>query len=471
MVIAVRAEGSKKKIRTGVAISSTELCAADVRLRGSAERVWRAPLDPPPSDGGPWPTLASAFSELARVLGTTQGTLAISLMPPLTEVRRLELPPLRDEEVQRLLARNAGRYFVNARGPQLVGAIGATRRAKGELVPVVAAAASTRLIAAIRSAAELSGWTIDVIAPAESAWAAAALSLWPSFVKQNAWAIMAHEDRTDLLQVEGGRLVGVRRFRAGAVDAPMIVDTVGPTARLGVAGTVARRREVVSALAALGLTAATATGEWSAVADRPDVLAASLAGSEIGPVLRADDALAVDRAQMRRQAWMIAGAAAALVFVAAAIELWGVHRQLRMVQAERARIRPQIASTLVGRTTVEATYRHLAALGEIERSSPQWSAVIAALSDAVPDDAHLTAIRAREDSLIVDGLAEHAARVFDALEKTDLLVDVKAPAPVRREQQPDGTALDHFTIAARVVRPSAPARPAAASNAGRGVGQ
>jgi Tfp pilus assembly protein PilN len=237
----------------------------------------------------------------------------------------------------------------------------------------------------------------------------------------------------------------------------MIADTVGAKASIGVAGNAVRRRELVSALTAAGLAIATATGEWATVAERPDVLAAHFAGSEIGPVLRAEDAMALDRALFRRRASMIGAAAAALVVLAAAIELWGVHRQLRLVQEERAKIRPQIASTLVGRTTVEATYRHLSTLGQIERSSPQWSAVIGALSDAVPDDAYLTAIRGRDDSLIVDGLAQHAARVFDGLEKTSMLVDVKAPAPVRRELQPDGTALDHFTISARVARQTAPA--------------
>jgi Tfp pilus assembly protein PilN len=131
--------------------------------------------------------------------------------------------------------------------------------------------------------------------------------------------------------------------------------------------------------------------------------------------------------------------------------LWGVHHQLDLVRRQRAEIRPALSSTLIGRTTVEATYRHLAVLSGIERSTPQWAAVITTLSNSIPNDAYLSAIRSRNDSLIVDGLAEHAARVFDALEKAPGLADVKAAAAVRRELQDDGTALDHFTIAARVV--------------------
>jgi hypothetical protein len=455
MVTSARGD-SKKRIRTGVAISAGEICAADIRLRTSASRSWRSAIDAAPSDGSSWPSLASALSDLARALGATDGTLSISLMPPLTEARRLELPPLSDEDLQRLLSRNASRYFVNARTPQIVGASGAKRRARGKPSPVVAATASARLVAMIRVAAEQAGWTVDSVAPAESAWAAGALALWPAFARQNAYALIAHDDRTDLLQLEDGRLTGVRRFRAGSADASMIADAVGPTARIGVAGSAGARRAISAALAALNVTVSTPSGEWAAAAEDPDVMAAQFAGTDVGPTLRTESAVAADRANARKMAWIVTGAAAVMFVIAAGIQLWGVHHQLGLVRAERARIRPQLSSTLVGRTTVDATYQHLAALAAAERAAPRWSSVIASLSESVPEEAHLTAIRARNDSLIVDGLAQHAARVFDALEKTHGLIDVRAASPVRRELQDGGSTLDHFVIGARVVKPSPP---------------
>jgi hypothetical protein len=446
---------SKNRIVTGVAISPTALCAADIRLRSTPDRSWRVDLQPPPADGGSWSSLASALMDLARAVGASGGTLAVSLMPPLTEVRRLELPPLRDDELQRYLSRNAAKYFVNARTPQIVGASPAAKRVRGAPLPVVATAASARLVATIRAAAQQAGWTVDSVAPAESAWAAVSLALWPAFTKQNAWALIAHDDRTDLLQVDMGRLVGVRRFRAGAADAALIADTVGPAPRIGVVGAPAMRRDLASALAGKSVTLAVPTGEWSTSADRPDLLAANFAGREVGPVLRTEDAVVVARAEAKKAAWLVAAGAAALLLLSAGVELWGVHRQLRLVREERARIRPQIAATMVGRTTVDATSRHLAMLNGVERNSPQWSAIITTLSQAITDDAYLTAVRARGDSLIIDGLAEHASRVFDALQKTKILADVKSAAPVRRELQEDGTALDHFTIAARIIPPAA----------------
>jgi hypothetical protein len=456
MVNRIRSASSKRKVRTGVTISATELHAADIRLRGSADRGWRVPLDPPPSENGHWPSLTAALAELARTLGVSEGTLSIALVPPFTEVRRLEFPPVREEDLQRLLARGAARYFVGARTPQVVGASLAGRRTRGAPTPVIAAAAPARLIAAIRHAAQQTGWSIETIAPAEGAWASAALEVWPSFARQRSFALVAHEDRTDLLEVDDGLLIGVRRFRAGADDAAMVADAVGAGARVGVLGAVSSRRRLIDALASLGVAVQAPAGEWAGVADDPNALAAHFAGRELGPVLRGEDSLMADRAAARRMVWRVAAAAAALFVVAAALELWGVNHQLAAVRAERERIRPEIASTMVGRTTVDAASRHLSALTQVERTAPHWSSVIASVSDALPDDAFLMALRTRDDSLIVDGLADHAARVFDALMKSRALADVKAAAPVRRELQENGTvALEHFTIGARVVPPSA----------------
>ena len=450
MVKAVHVErGARKRIRTGIALSLTELCAADLRLQGDGTRVWRAPIEPLNGEVA-WPSLANALAGLARTLGVTGGVLAVSLMPPLTEVRRLDLPPLRDDDLQRLLARNASRYFVNARGPQVVGASRIGRARRGGPAPVIAVAASARLVAAIHAAAEQSGWVVESIAPAETAWSAGARILWPMLGRETAHTIVAQDDRTDVLQLEGGQLTGVRRFRGGIVDLGMIADTVRASARVGIAGAVTTRRALASSLEHLGVRVLAPAGEAAASADRGDALAAHFAGEPGGPVLRSADAAVEDRAHATRLAWALSVAAAALLVFSAGLELWGVEHQLRVVREERAALHGQIAATLIGRTTLDAMYGKVAALNAVERTAPRWSAVIAALSEAVPEDAYLTAIRTRQDSLVVDGLGEHAARVFDALAGTGGLRDVRAAAPVRREAREDGSALEHFTIAAQV---------------------
>jgi Tfp pilus assembly protein PilN len=375
-------------------------------------------------------------------------------MQPLTEVRRLELPPLRDEELEQLLARNAGKYFVNARGAQIVGASRSSRPQRGRPTPVVAAAAQSRLVSAIRAAAHDAGWTVEDVSPAETAWAAAAVAMWPAVARQEARLIVSHDDRTDVLHLYEGRLTGVRRFRPGAAESGLIAEAVrdgdGTKARVAAFGRGPQRREIVRALSDHGITTDTPGPNWAASADFPDLIAAQFAGGDNGPRLRGEQARVLERAQARRATTWVSVAAAALFVLAGVLEFWGVRRELRMVKAERARIRPQIANTLVGRSTIEAAYGHLATLNAAESAAPQWSRTIASVSHHLPQEAYLLSLRTRGDSLVVDGLAEHAARVFDALERMPGFTNVRSAAAVRRELQEDGSALEHFTIAGRM---------------------
>jgi hypothetical protein len=476
-----RASTRGRKVRTGVAISMTEICAADLRLKSGA-RGWRMPLDPPAENGGGWPSLTSAFSELERVIGADEGSLAVALMPGLTEVRRLDLPPMADEDIERLLSRNAGKYFVNARAPQLVGA-SSTRKGRGQPARVVAAAAPAALVAKILGAARDAGWTVEDTGPAESAWAAAAVALWPAFAKREAHVVVAHDDRTDVLHLDDGRLTGVRRFRAGAFEASLVADTLRePGAAItqpvpvGLFGRPSPRGELARALADQRINAQAPPQSWAEIADTPDLLAAHFAGSVNGPVLRSFEARAMDRDAARKTTLGVLSAAALLFVLAGAVELWGVHRELDQVRADRARIKPQIAATFVGRTTIEAAYGHLATLTTAERAAPHWSAVLTTVTAALPDNAHLIGVRMRGDSIVMEGFAPHAARVFDALERVPDLTHIRAGAPVRREVQEDKTALEHFTIAALVraresSASSTPPTTRTANAAARKVGQ
>ena len=255
----------------------------------------------------------------------------------------------------------------------------------------------------------------------------------------------------------------------------MIADTVGPDGAHR-HRRVARSAPTSSSVALSGHRHHRRAAERRVVAgaaEAADLLAAQFAGGEVGPVLRTEER---DRARARRRArkprGSIAGAAAALFVVAAVVRAVGRASPARS-RSRRARAAPaaDLSSTLVGRTTVDAAYRHLATLSALERAAPHWSSVIATLDAAVPDDAHLTAIRARSDSVIVDGVAEHAARVFDALERADGLVDVRAASPVRRELQEGGANARpfHDRGARRRGRRRPSASTAPASNVGVGA--
>jgi hypothetical protein len=446
-----------KRIRTGVALSLSELVAADVRLAGGA--AWRVPLDPPDSNGGGWPSLTSALRQLAEKLGAVDGRLVVALMPPLTEVRRLDLPPLKREQVLQLLARNANRYFVTAREPQVVGTSIPKRASRVGPVPVLGAAASARLVSAIAAAAMNSGWTLDGIVPAEVGWSAAAGTIWPPLTKGTSHVLVHHDDRTDLLRLENGALAGVRRFRVGSLDAQLIAQALeesranGTAPRVGSLGAAAPRQELVRALPRESATVTTPGNEWTSAAADPMVAAATFVTPDDALTLLTEDVAEVRARAGRRLTVSIFAAALLLLVGAALIELWGVKRELAAVQAERAKLRPQLQSMLTGRSTFEASNRKLSALFASQRETPYLSGVIASVTDALPEGAYLLSFRARRDTLVLDGLAKSSGEAFSALEAIPGLVNVKSVGGVQRQLQDDGTALEHFTVQARMLLP------------------
>ncbi len=451
-VVMPRASMFDRRPRVGLALSAAEITGA--WRTGGALRLFRAPVAAYPGENGAWPGLVTALDELRRTAGIARGgQLSVALLPPLVEVRRVELPPLEESELAQLLARHAGRYFVGARGAQVAGALVPRGRHEGT-GPVLAASASARLLNALHHAARDAGWAVSLVVPAEGAWAAAAVSLWPSFARQPAQVLVREADRTALVALEGGRAVSVRRFRNGGADvelvgvaiaesfpdgAPKIVGAVGMTPQSEL------RRE----LAAIGVGLQAAPGAWAAHATSPEVMAAAFADRVVGPRLIPEEARAEQRARVARATAVVAAAAVLLFVAAAGVALWGVNRDLRQVRAERAAIRSQVSATLVGRTSVEDAYRRIAALAAAQREAPHWAPVLADLSARVPDDAYLTAFHVHGDSLVVDGMATSAARVFDAIEQSPVLMNVRAPAPVRREAQVGSPPMERFTIAAQ----------------------
>ena len=449
--------------RVGIALSATTLCAA-IGGRGDARpRAWRASIAPLNGEGAGWTALTDALRTLAAEEGTTEGRLCIALLPPLAEARGIDLPPVGEREAQQLLVRGAGRYFTSARGPQVVGAMHTSTPSKeGGARPVVAAAAPTRLLLAIHEAVRNAGWTVESIVPAEAAWAAAGAA-W-SRRKGTRMLLVAHGDRTDMLRVEGDALAGIRRFRPGSADAARIAEAAAQdSARVSVVGEPAARKELSQALAGRGVTVDAPPDPGSEVVEEPDFLAAVFATEGTAPRLVTDVERARHAEWIRQLTRRLAAAVVALLVLAGAAEFLGVKRELARVQAQRDALRPQLATTLVGRTTVETAYQQLAVLADAERTAPHWSTVIAGITERLPLEAYLTGFRGNGDSVAVDGLAARAARVFEALDRVGSLSDVRATAPVRLETPIDGPPLERFTISAYVGK-----RPTGAAS-GRGV--
>ena len=367
-------------------------------------------------------------------------------------MRRLALPPLPETDLLQLLSRNAARYFVGARGSQTLGAR-QWRGQRGEASPVLAAAAPTRFVAAIHAAARDAGWSVSAVTPAEGAWAAAAITMWPTFARRTAHVLVHENNRIVLIELDRGAVTNVRRFRAGAADAERIAVAImeaqpgGTAPAVGAFGSPGRQ-DLIRALGVRAVAVTPVPGDWLEYADSAEVLAALFASVSAGPSLASESVRAVWHDRARRVTRLVAGAAVVLLVMAAALELWGVHRELAAVQALRVAIRPQVSATLIGRTSLEDAYRRLATIAAAQRLTPHWAPVLAELSASLPEDAYFTTIRTRGDSLVVDGLAASASKVFSAIDASPHLTGVRAPAPVRRQAPEGEDPMERFTLAA-----------------------
>ena len=461
-MVARRARGP----RLGIALSAQAVCAAITRPGESRVEAWRATLAPLNGDGA-WPSFTDALRSLARDAGIADGRLTVALMPPLAEARNIDLPPLNNTELQQLLSRGAAKYFVGARGPQVVGAVNVPGRADGDLVPTVAVAAGARLVSAIYQAATAAGWTVERVVPAEAAWGAAA-SQWAVRRRGAAQLLVAHGDRTDLLSINGATLIGIRRFRAGADDAGLIAEAFSRGAgHVSIVGAADARRELTRQLSARGVAVETPPGAVAEITEHPDVLAAAFATPDVAPALVTDTMRTAHAAVVKRTAVGIAAAAGLLLVASLVLEWQGMRRELAAIKVQRTALAPQISSTLVGKTTVEKALGQLTVLAAEERGAPHWSSTIASLSERLPSDVFLTGFRGRGDSISVDGLAVHAARVFDAIEKVPGFIEVRSAGPVRIEKPTDGPPMERFAIAALRARAASPKSVAPKSGAPR----
>jgi hypothetical protein len=341
-------------------------------------------------------SVQGAIDAMAGVRPATGDRVAlrVALLPPVAQLRRIELPRMTEHEARRVVARNVARWFPDAREPQVV----AVQRAGTAWIVAVAPAA---LVDEVYRAAAAAGVTVDAVVPAHALWAAAA---GEGLVKVTG----AHE--TTVIAASRGAIVSMRRLPPAL---PLPAD-------------LAHARPLPS----------------SAVPAR--------VGLDLVP-----DAVRETRTRAgTRAAWSLAGAAAAMLVLAAGLTLWGEHRELASLRARREALRPDVQIALTQRDSLVEASERTVAIASLDRSAERWSGVIARVAEALPQDASLSAFRAEADSLSLEGQARDAAGVFAAMRSTPGFLAVRASAPVRQEGggstgQP---VIERFTMAARVGR-------------------
>ena len=447
--------------RLGIALAPDRLWAVRGAMmggrppRGQEPRIRTlAPL----GDGTAWPDLVTALGELRVEMGGRGGTLAIALLPPLVQLRRLDLPPLGDEEARHVLGRGAARYFVGVREPQSV-SVSRILRGWRRTGTVVAAATPTRIVSAIVAAAEEAGWRVSSIAPAHAAWVAAAKADAPRIRGRSARLVVLRDEGTELIRIDGGSISGTRHLaRAGAwveqlADALVEPGDGGAPLPALAAGGGERRRELVAALHARGITVAGGNGGGDATGDSPEGTAAAyaLAAAEQFDLL--PPRVHAERQRRTRSATMLVAGVAILALAATAwAQLWGTRRELAAIKAERARVKAAVGQVIDARRVIEDIERRLGALAPYEAGSTRWSTVIGQLAAHLPRDAHLLTLSGTGDTVAVEGISLRAPAVVRAMQRAPGIDSVVA-SRIQYDISDSGASTHRFELA-MVLTPS-----------------
>lgn len=288
--------------------------------------------------------------------GSTGDSLHVALASPWTSPREVELPPMRESEAQRVLTRDAARYFPTRRAEPAV----ATR----VLRPGVWLAfdADGVVLDAIARAARIAGFASVRIVAAVAAWADSA-----GDAREASFAL---EGESAILAVKSGGITALRRTRAA--------DHSGGAASAGDALALAARH------------------------------APQASDREL--LSRAQQRVREAAAARRSQQWMIIGAAVAIA--AALLLVWWSGYRVSQIESQRAALRPTVAPFLALRDSLLDVQDARDALARGSDQAP-WSERLLALAQSLPDDAVLTAFRAAGDSVIVEGSATDAQATIE----------------------------------------------------------
>ena len=449
-------------LRVGIAIARDRLVAV---IPGDAPaNPWVRPLTPPGDPDLSWPDLAAALGELRAAATSGQGAasgdafrgeLYVALLPPLGELRRVELPGLRLAEARQVLRREPSRYLARAADSAPV-ELEVEGEGWRESSPFTLLAASRVIVEGIHAAAQQTGWRLAGIVAAEGAWGAAASLLPAKDIAEHALVICL-DDRVELVRVASGRVLTVRRF---PVDANVVTSQVrrilrgadgSPRASVAVVGDSLLAEELRLTLdTPAGSTQRDAgPGSWP---DSPALLAARFATRASGPSLLPESERAILAHDARRANVVRFAAAAAFLVAAAGVQLWGFSREHDAIVAERAHLRDRVTRALAVRDSLGEVANRLATIRAASVSSPRWAPLLVALSERLPDDAFLLSLRADRDSLRLEGEAARAEGVFDALRKVHGFSALRPDGPIRQEIAEDGSTSERFTLSAPMVR-------------------
>ena len=377
------------------------------------------------------------------------GILRVTLGRPVAHTRTLPFPTMARSAFERVVARDWSRHIIGIRSTPHTVAGEPVDRGRWR-----AAFAPTDVLAALSQAAAEQGWAGVDIRTADDAIAGAVRALAPAESREADLVAVVCDSTgpTDILHLRNGAPWLGRTLLAGSGDAgvaafaqahahraPVIIFGGGPRA---------------AALArSLG-----DTGHRTRVIDvelPPDATAAATLAmlGTLSPASLPLRTPAVSQARERQMRgltrWLVVGTAAALL-AAYGLEHWRITAASNDVRLHRADISAKVSNAIALRSAIEADVDVAAAIARREAQASRTSAVLAAVTLAMPTGTALTALTVAGDSISVEGESPRSAAVYESLRALPMLTAVKLASPLRQERQAGDVAVEHFAFNARV---------------------
>jgi Tfp pilus assembly protein PilN len=441
------------RVRVGIALGNEQMTAVELRQswRGVRPgRVWSWPVMPLTDDVGQ-AALAQALEELHDALGAAEVSASFALLRPLAQAKVIATPPIGRRALELLVQRNAQRYFIGAaEGGALVTAspVGTSSPLGRASSRAVAVYAAEQTVAAITAAADSVGMVVERITAAPLALREAVRALVPGVRRGRVLAIVGGTSWLEALLLDDDTLRFALPLPAASVaDAESTARTVSrliadgegcgcrPERAMVISGDAAREDAALRIAADTDSDVSPLPVPPAIEQLTPAALAAfgaSLSGGR-SPLL-VTDALrdARRRGTIRRTASLYA-VAAVMLSAGAATHLWTLHGRLAHVEASRRALSASLAPAMAERRSVEAARTTLDALARVERESPRWTRVLAALAQALPESAYLVSLSTSGSKLQLTGLAESAHAVVAPLEASPAFADVTLSTASRRD--------------------------------------
>lgn len=354
---------------------------------------------------------------MRETLAVPSARLAVTLLPPLVQVRVLRFPRLRLPEIGGVITRDVAKYFPDVRVPQVV-AVSRLPGGRAGNIAVLVAVAPAWILEGISEAAHDAGCTIVSFEPAHVGWAR-----WAG-IRSASLVVVTEGTRAELIRTERGRLLEVRRIPVARIDATLAEMGGGAAAVFG---------EAESAEAA--------------------EIAALHAGANMELELVSDSEVAARSRRTRRLAMRLWAAVAAGLVLALGLHRTVLLHELGVLENGRAAQRMAVESALAAREASLGVRARLDALAETETGAHSWSAILNELASGLPGDSYLTSLRGTADSIVIDGVARRAAGVFEGLQSATRLTAVRPAGPIRQEVRDSGPPIERFTASA-TLRPA-----------------